>query len=177
MPSKCSQTVRPSKFMGIVSSVRYHHEDAKGLSFGIGKLAKLAPMGYVVPGIFRRFMPKSGSGYVPSATSAATTVDGILVECQAAAGKPGVEIWPPVASNLQDDCNRQPVCSGKRAPGDAGFCAEAIRGANTAKKIEAVRRNRKLSRDRAIAHPLFAKRALPSCANVCAPRLNSAAPC
>src|SRR6185437_4827470 len=96
MPSKCSQAVRLLKFFGSVNSFLYHHEHAKGLSFGIGRFAKFAPIGYVVPGICRRFMSKSGSGYVPSATSAATTVEGTLVECQPVGLKSGVEICAPV---------------------------------------------------------------------------------
>jgi hypothetical protein len=36
-------------------------------------------MGYVVPGIERRFMPKYGSRYVPFSTSAPTTVFGTVI--------------------------------------------------------------------------------------------------
>ena len=43
---------------GIWNSVRYHHAGWNGLSAGIGSSVKRSPMGYVVPGIRRRFIPK-----------------------------------------------------------------------------------------------------------------------
>src|SRR5689334_4059217 len=74
----------------------------------MGILEKFSPMGYVTPGNFRRFIPKSGSGYFLSFTSAETTVVGAVTEYHVASENAGVEICSPGFSTLHDDSIRHP---------------------------------------------------------------------
>ena len=61
-----------------------------------------------MPGIERRFSPKYGSGNVPSATRAATTVDGTVAACQPSARNAGTEMCSPFALSLHEDWSSQP---------------------------------------------------------------------
>src|ERR1017187_564226 len=81
MPSNPSHRVLLLYSAGIQNSVRYHHDLANGLSSGRPKFEKFRPMPYVVPGIWRRFMPAYGSGYTLSRTSALSTVEGSVALC------------------------------------------------------------------------------------------------
>src|ERR1700688_1138726 len=70
-------------------------------------LEKFAPMGYVTPGNWRRFVAKNGSGRVLSFTRAATTVVGTVMLCHPFGMKPGVETTSPLVSTLAEDCSVQ----------------------------------------------------------------------
>src|SRR5690348_14143281 len=78
----------------------------------MGRFAKFMPTGYEVPGIFRRLSPKYGSGKIPSATCAASTVLGTVALIHPCVENPAPEILSPAAFTLHADCNRQPSCRG-----------------------------------------------------------------
>src|SRR5919199_5734831 len=103
MPLNCSHTDRLRVDAGRSNSRRYHHDTLYGLSAGIGSSANCDPIGYVVPGMLRRFVPKYGFANVPSSTSAPTTVPGTVAACHPDVEKPGCEIASPVAFTAADD--------------------------------------------------------------------------
>src|SRR5215470_1315358 len=126
MPRKFSHTVFPANSFGRVNSLRYHHETAYGLSGGIGRFEKFAPIGYPMPGYFRRFMPSKGSGSCPFFTWAATTVAGTLALIQFVVGNAAVEMASPFSPAFAEDCNAQPSPSDNFAsPGCEPACASA----------------------------------------------------
>src|SRR5438034_11120352 len=57
MPLKFSHSVRPRIDASRSNSLRYHQETLYGLSAGFGSSANWPPIGYVVLGIARRFIP------------------------------------------------------------------------------------------------------------------------
>src|SRR5947207_3435818 len=103
MPPKCSQMIRSRVAGGRSNSRRYHHDTRYGLSDGIGSSANWLPIGYVVPGMARRFIPVYGSGYRPLSTSAPTTVPGTDAACHPGAANPGREIASPCGLTFADD--------------------------------------------------------------------------
>src|SRR5579864_9340787 len=72
-----------------------------------------------MPGYWRRFVPKRGSGKVLSFTSAATTVVGTVASCQPLGTNFGVEMISPLAFTLVEVCSVQPSCRGSVASGAA----------------------------------------------------------
>src|SRR5580704_12653349 len=100
--------VFPRNAEGITNSLRNHHGTMKGLSCAIGRLTKVCPMGYVIPGSLRRFMPKYGSGRCLALTSAATTVVGTVTAYQPCGRNLSVETTSPGESTLYSDCSVQP---------------------------------------------------------------------
>src|SRR5712692_10621406 len=145
MPSRWSAKARGESAGGNVNSVRYHQAGLNGLSAGMGKSVKRSPMGYVVPGIARRFMPKYGSRYVPFSTSAPTTVFGTVTLYQPLGRYPGLERVSPFSATWAEDWIVQPARSGRRssAPAAAGIARarkEAVRNGQVRSK-RAFKRN------------------------------------
>ncbi|OLB61000.1 MAG: hypothetical protein AUI11_11605 [Acidobacteria bacterium 13_2_20CM_2_66_4] len=56
IPLRFSQIARARVAAGRSNSRRYHHDTLYGLSDGIGSSANCSPIGYVVPGMARRFI-------------------------------------------------------------------------------------------------------------------------
>src|SRR6266404_8782141 len=108
MPRKFSHTVLPAKSFGSANSLRYHHETAYGLSGGMGKFEKFAPMGYDTPGYCRRFIPSKGSGSTPLFTWAATTVVGTFALIHSLGWKADPEMASPFSETFVEDCNAHP---------------------------------------------------------------------
>src|SRR5579862_6697622 len=80
-----------------------------------------------MPGNLARLSPKNGSGYVLSATRAATTVEGTAVWCQVLASKPAPEIFAPGAEILQEDSSDQLSRSSMRGCGvEADWAREGV---------------------------------------------------
>src|SRR5579859_4590120 len=103
MPSKPSHTVLPLYSAGSLNSVLYHHDCRNGLAGGIWIFEKSSKIGYVVPGIARRFIPVYGSGYTLSSTSALKTVEGNVAGYHPRVEKPTVEIAAPSAFASPED--------------------------------------------------------------------------
>jgi hypothetical protein len=75
----------------------------------MGSRVKRSPIGYVVPGMSRRFIPKYGSSYTPFSTSAPTTVFGTRMRCQPLVSRPGREVVSPPPVTSADERSVQPV--------------------------------------------------------------------
>ena len=74
----------------------------------MGRFEKFMPIGYVTPGMERRFMPKAGSGYTFCFTRAATTVVGTVTAYHPVGWKRGVESTSPRCCTLAEDCSVHP---------------------------------------------------------------------
>src|SRR6266567_2558543 len=124
MPSNCSNTCLPRE-LAALNVVRYHQGTAKGLVESIGVCTKFAPIGYVIPGNARMFIPKNGSRYTRSSTRAPTTVEGTVARYQWLGRYDADEILPPFTPTFADDCTSQPSCSARRP------CPSACSAVNT----------------------------------------------
>src|SRR6266403_2131786 len=136
MPRKFSQTVFPAKSFGSANSLRYHHETAYGLSGGMGKFEKFAPMGYDTPGYCRRFIPSKGSGSAPLFTCAATTVVGTFALIQSFGWNDGLAIASPFSETLAEDCKAQPSFRENLGSADLEPCANPVMHKKAGTRIE-----------------------------------------
>src|SRR2546425_12135394 len=94
----------------------------------MGRSVKRSPMGYVVPGIARRFMPKYGSRYVPFSTKAPTTVFGTVTLYQSLGLYPGLERVAPFSATCAEDWIVQPDRRGRRSSAAAAAGNARARG-------------------------------------------------
>src|SRR5690349_20427812 len=97
----------PCMAAGTVNSVRYHHDFLYGESSAIGKREKIFVTSYDMPGSWRRFMPKYGSGKTLFATCTATTVAGSFVCSHCFPVKAAFEIVAPSCVATAEDCTSQ----------------------------------------------------------------------
>src|SRR5437868_4659119 len=105
MPSNRSVTRLPFPAARTRNVVRYHHGTAYGLAGSIAVCTKFAPIGYVMPGRLRRFIPKNGSLKVPFCTSPPTTVDGAVALYQPCARYAPDEIAAPSTPTFAEDAS------------------------------------------------------------------------